>query len=84
MYEEFDDLDYGFEEEDLLTNFTEGKLQKYQKAISIYANRYSDTSLYIDDKAYNSRGRKLEGYYALRTTEPYKMRSEFWDIFNSI
>jgi hypothetical protein len=76
-YEDYED--YGFEEDDLLTNFNEDKLPIYKMAIE----EYGDDTLYIDEEAYDRRGNKITGYYALRTYSN-KDRSSFWSIYRSI
>ena len=77
-YFDYDD-DYGFEEDDLLTNFSGYQLELYQKAIK----GFGDETLYISDVAYDNRGRRLSGDYSLRVTK-HKDRSEFWKFFNEL
>jgi len=68
-----------FEEEDLLTNFTEKELPLYEKTIQ----EFGDDTLFISDEAFSGQGRRLEGHYSLRTKE-HKDRSDFWELFDSI
>lgn len=70
--------DYEFDK-NLLTNFRECKLPIYQEAIK----EFNSDSLFIENDAYDCTGRKLEGYYALKTIK-HKDKSEFWKIFRRI
>lgn len=74
----YDDEIY-FEEANLLTNFDASELELYQKAIEVFR----DDTLYIDDKAYDGYGNRLNGDYALRT-KANKDRSDFWELFRSM
>lgn len=76
---DFEYDDYGFEEEDLLTNFSERALPLYERAIK----EYGDDSLYINTEAFDSRGSKIDGYYSLRTSI-HKDRHSFWRLFDKI
>jgi len=80
MMPDWDDWDdYGFHEENLLTNFNADQLSIYEEAVK----DFGDTSLYIDNQAYDRRGNLIENYYALRTTSR-KDRSDFWKLFRGI
>lgn len=69
-----------FEEENLLTNFSEKDLPLYEKVIE----EFGDNSLYISEEAYDSYGNCLEDDYSLRTKKPYADRTSFWRLFDSI
>lgn len=68
-----------FEEDNLLTNFSDQDLPQYKKAVEIF----NDDSLYIDEVAFDGFGRLLEGHHALRTNSNKDM-SSFWRLFKSL
>ena len=68
-----------YHEENLLTNFGADQLSIYETAVK----DFGDTSLYIDNQAYDRRGNLIENYYALRTKSK-KDRSDFWKLFRGI
>jgi len=73
------EFDYEYHEENLLTNFNIDQLPIYEKALK----DFGDSSLYINNQAYDNRGRLLSDYYSLRTTLS-KDRSDFWKLFRGI
>jgi len=80
---DYDYDDYGFEEENLLTNFRNSQLPTYQKALEIYSKRFNDDTLYISEEAYDRRGNSLSDCHSLRYTEG-KERGDFWRIFEEL
>jgi len=78
MMPEWDDYD-GYDKENLLTNFSADQLSIYEEAVKYFG----DTSLYIDNQAYDRMGNLIDNYYALRTNSN-KDRSDFWKLFRGI
>jgi len=77
-WDDWDDYDE-YHEESLLTNFGADQFPIYEMAVK----DFGDTSLYIDNQAYDRRGNLIGNYYALRTNSN-KDRSDFWKLFRGI
>jgi hypothetical protein len=65
--------------DNLLTNFKSERTWVFNKVIS----QLNDSSLYIKDEAFNKNGDPLAACCSLRTTDPNKDRTEFWDMITS-
>jgi hypothetical protein len=68
-----------FIEVDLLANFPARQLGLYRKVVK----EYGDTTIYISDVAYDTKGISLHEYYSLRTKVNCD-RSDFWKLFEKL
>jgi len=103
IYGERDDIDYFdrmelnclndemcFNEEKLITNFSNNELDIYEKALIKFkeSGSLSDTNkkivLTIKGRAYCSDGTELKDHSSLWTNSPYVGLNNFWKIFKEI